>query len=56
MPIHRQHVTARQRMSELAVALIVLAAFGPYLVPGVRTEQLAVCAVAGLAVLAGGAR
>ncbi|WBB49664.1 hypothetical protein O3597_04030 [Verrucosispora sp. WMMA2044] len=33
--------------------ILVLAAFGPYLAAGIRTEQAAVCAVAGLALLAG---
>ncbi|MEV6692458.1 hypothetical protein AB0M35_13410 [Micromonospora sp. NPDC051196] len=52
MPAHRQKLTARQRTSELAVVLLILAAFGPYLGPGVRTEQIAVIVIAGLAILA----
>ncbi|WBB54456.1 hypothetical protein [Verrucosispora sp. WMMD573] len=53
MPAHRSRVTAHQRTSEAAIMIIVLATFGPYLAAGIRTEQAAVCAVAGLALLAG---
>ncbi|QOC92726.1 hypothetical protein [Micromonospora craniellae] len=51
MPTHRRRIYPGQRAADCAVVLLVAASFGPYVVSGVRTEQLAVCAVAGIAFL-----
>ncbi|MDG9675554.1 hypothetical protein [Micromonospora sp. DH14] len=52
MPTHKRTLSAQQRSSDMGVLLLVIAAFGPYVVSGVRTEQLAVFAIAGIALLA----
>ncbi|RIV37836.1 hypothetical protein [Micromonospora radicis] len=51
MPLNTHQPAAGRRIAEIAVFLLVLATFGPYVVAGVRTEQLAVLLVAALAVL-----
>ncbi|MEU5550471.1 hypothetical protein ABZ738_11925 [Micromonospora sp. NPDC047793] len=52
MPSHRRRIKPGQRSADSAVVVLVAASFGPYVVSGVRTEQLAVCVVAVLAFLA----